>query len=65
MLKEKMQISTEEIAAIGDNMNDEEMIKNAGLGIAMGQSHPHIKEIANQIVAPNTEDGVAEALNLL
>ena len=31
----------------------------------MGQSHPNIKEIANQVVAPNTEDGVAEALDLL
>ena len=65
VLQEKMQIDTEEIVAIGDNMNDEIMIKNAGLGIAMGQSHPHIKEIANQVVAPNTEDGVAEALDLL
>ena len=65
VLQEKMQISTEEIVAIGDNMNDEIMIKNAGLGIAMGQSHPHIKEIANQVVAPNTEDGVAGALDLL
>ena len=41
------------------------MIKNAGLGIAMGQSHPYIKEIADKVVAPNTEDGVAEALDLL
>ena len=65
VLQEKMQINTDEIVAIGDNMNDEIMIKNAGLGIAMGQSNPHIKEIADQIVAHNTEDGVAEALDLL
>ena len=31
----------------------------------MGQSNPHIKKIADQIVAHNTEDGVAEALDLL
>jgi len=61
-LKEKMNIQTEEIIAIGDNINDKKMIENAGLGIAMGQSHPSIKEISNQITLSNTEDGVATAI---
>ncbi len=61
-LKEKMQIDTNEIIAIGDNMNDKKMIENAGLGIAMGESTPVIKEIANQITDTNCEDGVAKAL---
>ena len=64
-LKEKMNIKTEEIVAIGDNINDKNMIKNAGLGIAMGQSHPAIKEIANKITSSNIEDGVAQALQLI
>lgn len=62
-LKEKMNITTQEIIAIGDNMNDKKMIQNAGLGIAMGQSHPHIKEIADQTTESNIEDGVANSLN--
>lgn len=61
-LKEKMDIRTEEIIAIGDNINDKKMIENAGLGIAMGQSHPSIKEVANQITSSNLEDGVAKTL---
>ena len=61
-LKEKMQIDTNEIIAIGDNMNDKKMIETAGLGIAMGESTPVIKEIANQITDTNCEDGVAKAL---
>ena len=61
-LKEKMNIHTDEIVTIGDNMNDKKMIENAGLGIAMGQSHPAVKEVANYITADNTEDGVAQAL---
>ena len=61
-LKEKLNIQTEEIIAIGDNINDKNMIENAGLGIAMGQSHPAIKEIADQITGSNIEDGVAQAL---
>ena len=44
------------------NMNDKKMIENAGLGIAMGQSTPQIKEIANQITDSNCEDGVATFL---
>lgn len=61
-LKEQMNIKTEEIIAIGDNINDKIMIENAGLGIAMGQSHPAIKEVANHITTSNIEDGVAKAL---
>lgn len=61
-LKEKMNIKTEEIIAIGDNINDKKMIENAGLGIAMGQSHPEVKQVANQITASNLEDGVAQFL---
>ena len=64
-LKEKMQIKTEEIVAIGDNVNDKKMIENAGLGIAMGESTPVIKDVANQITGSNNEDGVAQALENL
>ena len=61
-LKEKMNIQTEQIIAIGDNINDKKMIESSGLGIAMGQSHPTIKEVANEITTSNDEDGVAQAL---
>ena len=64
-LKDKMQIETEEIVAIGDNINDKKMIENAGLGIAMGESTPVIKEVANQITDSNIDDGVAKALEKL
>lgn len=64
-LKEKMEISTEEIIAIGDNMNDKKMIENAGLGVAMEQSTPRIKEIADKITASNDKDGVAQLLDSL
>jgi len=61
-LKEKMDIKAEEIIAIGDNINDKKMIEKAGLGVAMGQSHPLIKEVANFTTVSNYEDGVAEIL---
>ena len=65
VLKEKMQISTEEIVTIGDNINDKKMIENAGMGIAMGQSTPRVKEVAKYVTGSNNEDGVAKALDMI
>ena len=62
VLKEKMQISTEEIVTIGDNINDKKMIENAGVGIVMAGSTPKVTEVADYITLGNNEDGVAQAL---
>ncbi len=62
LLKE-LNINKEEVVAIGDNMNDIEMIQNAGLGIVMGNSNPKMKEIADEIVSDNNSEGVLEAFN--
>ena len=64
-LKEKIRIEKNEIIAIGDNMNDKTMIENAGLGIAMGESTPVIKEIADVVTDTNCNDGVAKVLEKL
>ena len=61
-LIERLNINKDEVIAIGDNVNDKLMIENAGLGVAMGNSAPYIKEIADKVVANNNEDGVAEAI---
>ncbi len=57
-----MNITKEEVVTIGDNANDLKMIKNAGLGIAMGESAPYIKQTANMVALSNEEDGVANIL---
>ena len=46
-------------------MNDKLMIKNAGIGVAMGQANPKIKEIADFITQDNNNNGVANILNKL
>ena len=61
-LCKKLDIKDDEIIAIGDNANDEKMIKNAGLGIAMGNSNPKIKSIADYICNDNNNDGVSEVI---
>lgn len=57
-----LNIKNEEIMCIGDNVNDKEMLENAGKGIAMGNSAPYIKNIADKVVKSNNENGVAEAI---
>lgn len=61
-LLDRLDIKKEELIAIGDNINDKEMIINAGLGIAMGQSMPEIKQIADYITEDNDNEGVKKAI---
>lgn len=61
-LIQTLEIKKEEVVAIGDNRNDAEMVKNAGLGIMMQNSAPYIQEMADMIVTDNDHDGVAQAI---
>ncbi len=59
-----LNIPKEEVVAIGDNLNDREMIENAGLGIVMGNSNPKMKELEGvKVVADNNSEGVMDAIN--
>ena len=55
-------ITAEDIVAFGDMPNDLPMIRWAGLGVAMGNAHPEVLEAADEVTAPNTDDGVARVL---
>jgi len=62
-LIDKLNIKEDEVIAIGDNKNDEMMVKNAGIGVAMGKSYLSSKNIGDIIVKTNDESGFAEAIN--
>ena len=55
-------ILPEEIMAIGDNLNDYSMIRDAGVGVAMANAIPAIKEIAQISTDSNINDGVAQII---
>jgi hydroxymethylpyrimidine pyrophosphatase-like HAD family hydrolase len=55
-------VEPEEIAAVGDDDNDVEMIRAAGLGIAMGNAAPAARACADIVVRSNAEGGVVEAI---
>lgn len=56
-------IRKEEIMAIGDAPNDLEIIKEAGLGVAMENAEELVKDHASFVTKTNEEDGVAYAMN--
>lgn len=61
-LGELLGIQREEIMACGDGMNDIAMLKAVGLGVAMENADPEVREVADYITASNDEDGVAKAI---
>ncbi|MGI8549531.1 MAG: HAD family hydrolase [Dehalococcoidia bacterium] len=61
-LCEQTGILPQETLAIGDGINDLELIRAAGLGIAMGNAVAEVRAAAVHVVSDNAHDGVAEAV---
>lgn len=55
-------IRREEIMACGDGDNDEVMLREAGLGVAMANAEEQVKAAADYVTLSNEEDGVAAAI---
>lgn len=55
-------IRAEDVVAFGDMPNDVPMLRWAGLGVAMGNAHPEAIAAADEVTAPNTDDGLARVL---
>ncbi len=59
---QKYNISREEMIAVGDGFNDISMIEYAGMGVAMGNAAPEVKEKAKFVTLSNDEHGVAHVI---
>ena len=55
-------LEAQNVMAIGDNFNDKEMLKYAGIGVAMGNAPDGVKAIADYITSDVHHDGVAQAI---
>lgn len=55
-------LSREETVAFGDMSNDLEMLSWAGRGVAMGNAEQRVQDIADEVTASNSEDGLAKVL---
>jgi len=60
---ETLGISKDKSMYFGDDNDDISCIKNAGIGVAMGNAIPKAKEAADIIIKTNDEDGIADFLS--
>ena len=64
-LCERLGIEAADVLAIGDSINDAEMLQWAGFSVAMGNAQPHIKALADVIASPEPGRGVIDVLDQL
>jgi Cof subfamily protein (haloacid dehalogenase superfamily) len=65
LLAKDLNIDVTEIMTIGDEENDVPMIEYAGIGVAMANAIPKVKDCADIITDSNDEDGVAKIIEKL
>jgi Cof subfamily protein (haloacid dehalogenase superfamily) len=61
-LAARLGIASEDVIAIGDQENDVSMLVWAGLGLAMGNAPLEVRELADAVIPPVAESGVAWAI---
>jgi hypothetical protein len=61
-LADHLGFTREETIAFGDGENDIELVEWAGYGVAVGNAHDRVKELADLVCPPVTEEGVAQVL---
>lgn len=63
VLTDYLNIQNDEIMAIGDNLNDLDMVKNSGLGVAVANAYDELKQVAKYTTNNTVENGgFAEAV---
>ncbi len=64
-LMERLGIDRDHVIAMGDSLNDTEMLRAAGVAVVMGDGHPDVKPLADFISIPSYEGGVGQAIEEL
>ena len=63
ILKDYLKIDNSEVMAVGDNLNDIEMVKNSGIGVAVANGYDELKQVAKYVTTNSVENGgFAEAV---
>ncbi len=61
-IAQTFQIPASEIVAVGDNLNDREMLQFAGVGVAMGNADEVLRRQADYVTRTNDEEGVRDVI---
>ncbi len=63
ILGDYLKVNNDEIMAIGDNLNDLDMVKNSGIGVAVANAYDELKQVAKYTTEnPVETGGFAEAV---
>ena len=63
ILRDYLKINNSDVMAIGDNLNDIEMVKNSGIGVAVANGYNELKQVAKYVTTNSVENGgFAEAV---
>jgi Cof subfamily protein (haloacid dehalogenase superfamily) len=65
ILMRRLGFNQADVIAFGDGLNDLEMLKFAGTGVAMGNGVQSAKDIANIVTKPVDEGGILHGLKML
>lgn len=62
-LSKKLNIDKKDMMAIGDNVNDLEMVKESGIGVAVNEAYDELKNVAKYVTRATASEGAfAEAV---
>lgn len=61
-MAQALHISVDEVMAFGDGGNDIDMLKCAGIGVAMGNASTKVKAVADYVTTSVDQDGIYQAL---
>ena len=56
-------LTKDDAICCGDGFNDKSMIEYAGVGVAMENAQPAVKEVADYITKSNDEDGIVHVID--
>lgn len=58
VIMDREEISNSDVVAFGDGLNDIDMIKKCGIGVAMGNALDEVKDVSNYVTISHNDDGV-------
>lgn len=61
-LCDELDVTMDDVMAIGDSRNDMHMIESVGFGVAMANGSDELKAMADAVTSSNEENGVARAI---
>jgi Cof subfamily protein (haloacid dehalogenase superfamily) len=62
IVADRLGIDQADVCAIGDNLNDEDMVTWAGFGVAMGNAPPALKSVAKFVTGSIDDAGVSQVI---